>query len=204
MVELAGSLYLVSTAVFNIVAGIVAVRLLLLARSSGQRAEALLGAGIGLTATLGYGIMIFSMIARRLTADPANAPAIYTALTTLGWVAHNLGVMSMLAFVVHVFRPGIAWAGHLAGAMALVMWVGWSLYVYQGGMKGGGQTSGYWLSFTVIGTYPVWTGLEAGRYYAQMRRRVALGLADGLVANRFLLWALASASAHRPTSRPRR
>ncbi len=39
-----------------------------------------------------------------------------------------------------------------------------------------------------------WGSLEALRYHATMRRRLALGLADATVTNRFLLWSLACLS----------
>ena len=40
-----------------------------------------------------------------------------------------------------------------------------------------------------------WTGFESLRLYRQLRRRRALGLADGVVTNRFLLWGIAGCTA---------
>jgi len=40
-----------------------------------------------------------------------------------------------------------------------------------------------------------WSGAESASYYARVRRRVALDLADPIVANRFLLWAVAGFAA---------
>ena len=42
----------------------------------------------------------------------------------------------------------------------------------------------------VLGLYYVWTAFEGFRYYGMMKKRMALGLADAVVTNRFLLWAL--------------
>ena len=39
-----------------------------------------------------------------------------------------------------------------------------------------------------------WSALEALREYGMARRRLALGLGDPVVANRFLLWCLSGAS----------
>lgn len=39
-----------------------------------------------------------------------------------------------------------------------------------------------------------WAALEALVHYTKLRRRIVLGLADPLVANRLLLWALAALS----------
>src|SRR5262249_3663561 len=35
----------------------------------------------------------------------------------------------------------------------------------------------------------LWTGLESLRFHGMMRRRLAIGVGDPLVCNRFLLWA---------------
>jgi hypothetical protein len=40
-----------------------------------------------------------------------------------------------------------------------------------------------------------WAGLESGSYFVRARKRLRLGMIDATVANRFLLWALASGSA---------
>jgi hypothetical protein len=131
-------------------------------------------------------------IGRSLLADPSAAPALYAHLSTVGWVLHNIGVMCVIGFVVHVFRQGAVWARLLAVAMSITLWTGWGIYVSQGGMTDGIPRGGYWIAMAVVGTYPFWTAAESLSYYARMRRRVALGLGDQLVANRFLLWGLAS------------
>ena len=43
----------------------------------------------------------------------------------------------------------------------------------------------------IVGFSYVWTAIESFRYRAMLRRRVALGLAEPGLANRFLLWGLA-------------
>jgi hypothetical protein len=195
MTELAGSLYVVSTAAFAVIAAVVGIRLLLLSLQTGHAAERLLGLGLMLTASLGYGVMMVATIGRSTLADPSAAPAAYTGVYTAGWVFHNLGVMCLIGFVVHVFRQGAVWARVLAAAMWITLWTGWGIFVSNGGMVDGIPRSGYWIAFLVVGSYPFWTAAESFSYYAQMRKRVALGLSDRLVANRFLLWGLASLSA---------
>jgi hypothetical protein len=192
MGEFAGSLYVVSTAAFALIAAVVGIRLILLSVKTARLAERLLGLGVLLTAGLGYGVMMVPAIGRSMLEDPSAAPALYAHITTAGWVFHNLGVMCVIGFVVHVFRPRAVWAYVLALVMSITLWVGWGLYGRQGGMVDSLPHSGYWIVLTVVGTYPFWTAAESFSYYIRMRKRVALGLADGLVANRFLLWGLAS------------
>lgn len=185
----AGSLYLISTLVFGLVAGVIGVRLLLLSRRTGQTAERWLGGGLLCTAALGYTPMIIALSLRQANPDAAGW---LDAVTIAGWVVHNLGVVCMLTFVVKVFRANSAWARGLAFAMGAVLWVGWGLYVQQGGIATGRPTAGYWIAFATIGTYPFWSAFEAFRYHGLMRRRLALGMADAVVVDRFRLWGVAS------------
>jgi hypothetical protein len=194
MMALAGSLYVVSTAAFALTAGVVGIRLLLLSRRTGQMAERLLGLGLLLTVSFGYAVIMAGVIGRSMLPDPSAAPALYMHITTAGWIGHNIGVTFVLAFVVYVFRHGVAWARLLAVAVSITLWVGWAVYLSQGGMAHHLPEGGFWIVLAVIGTYPLWTATESFIYYARMRKRVALGLGDQLVANRFLLWGLASLS----------
>jgi hypothetical protein len=188
-VAFAGSFYLVSTTAFCLFCLVIGVRLLLLSRRTGGVPERLLGLALGATGGFGYGILIFVSLAHR-----ANGGAPSTLLTALGLVGkaiHDLGVLAMLGFILTVFRPNERWARALAGAMAVVLLVG-----YVGNAVTGGFTQSrpqgfwYWLGFAVIGTYPMWNAAESFRYHGLMRRRGALGLADPLVVNRFLLWGI--------------
>jgi hypothetical protein len=46
----------------------------------------------------------------------------------------------------------------------------------------------YWIGFLARQAGLVWMAVEAFRYRGLLKRRLRLGLADPLVANRFLLW----------------
>lgn len=188
---LAGLIYLASTAAFSILAIVVAIRLLALARRTKRVPERSLGMALGLTAGLGYGILIVGLVGRR-AAGWDDAPEFYTWIIGAGWIFHNLGVSFMLDFVRRVFRPGEAWAGILQVGLSIVLWGAWLMDALQGGLVAGRPGTYYWLCFAVIGTYPLWTAIEALHYWGMMRKRVQLGIADPLVANRFLLWAIAS------------
>jgi hypothetical protein len=191
MAAVAGSLYLVSTTAFCLFCLAIGVRLLLLARRTRGRPELLLGLGLGLTGGIGYGILIAVSLART-AAGAAPAPAL-TAWGLLGKGVHDVGVLAMLGFILTVFRPGETWARALAGAMAAVLLVGYVGNAVTGGFaESRPQGFWYWLGFSAIGTYPMWMAAEAFRYHGLMRKRSALGLADPVVVNRFLLWGIAS------------
>ena len=190
MASLAGSYYLVSTLAFCVISMVIGVRLALLSRRTGGRPERYLGTGIFLSGGIGYGLVIGSAIAgARLGPD---APAIHVVgLAGLG--VHHVGVAFSLAFVVKVFRPTERWALLLAAALVGVLAVSWLGLLASGGMpRPGGGSAWYWLGFSVMSTYPFWITIESLHYWALMRRRRALGLADPLVTNRFALYAAAS------------
>jgi hypothetical protein len=195
MLEIAGSLYLLATAAFSVMAITVGTRLVLLARRTGEAPERVLGSGLLLTGGLGYGLMIFGLIAGRQAAGDEEQAAVFTTLVCLGWILHNVGVVQMLRFVLLVFRPESRPARIAAVAMSAVLWIGWSLYVIQGGMTTGTPTSGFWIAFTVIGTYPFWMATESLRYHWRMRRQRRIGLGDPVVCDRFRLWTIASIAA---------
>jgi hypothetical protein len=173
---------------------VVAVRLLLLAKRTGQEPERLLGAAILCAAVLGYGVLIANLVLRADTA-PADVSTLAVFLSGAGRILHDVGVTLFLVFVVRVFRPDEAWAKALAGAMLALLWGGVGLGAAAGAFRYELDAVGrpaWWCEYAVIWTYSLWSMAESFRYWGAMRRRAAIGLADPVVANRFLLWGTSS------------
>jgi hypothetical protein len=99
--------------------------------------------------------------------------------------------LCMIAFTRVVFRPGEA-------AARVVTWL--LVGALLGGFLGGGLSGDWigvetnvawlWIEQLAIALIYGWATLEPLRYHLLMRRRVAHGLAEPVVANRFLLWSL--------------
>ena len=186
------SYQLVATAIFVLASAVVSGRLLLLARRTRERPERLLGLGILGTAVLGYGVLIAALILRGdsgiVTSDP-----LVRSLAAAGNIIHDLGVSMIVLFVLTVFRTSERWARGLAGLLLLALWgghLGWEL---SNGYRSSAPGDGFWwLRYSVIWIYPLWTMIESYRFYGLMRRRRAFGLADPLVTNRFFLWGSAA------------
>ena len=173
---------------------VVAARLLLLAGRTGQEPERLLGAAIGCSAVLGYGVLIANLVLRGDTA-PADVSALSVFLSGAGRILHDVGVTLFLVFVVRVFRPDEAWAKALAGGMLALLWGGVAVGAANGSFRYELEAVGrpaWWCEYAVIWTYSLWSMAESYRYWSAMRKRAAIGLADPVVANRFLLWGTAS------------
>lgn len=187
-------LHTAATLVFVAGSAVVGGRLLLLARHTRQAPELLLGAGIVCLAVLGYGVLIANLLVRGGSFEPEQATALARALSGTGKALHDVGVTLYLVFVLRVFRPEERWARLLAATMLALLWGGFVGSSLETGFRVEPVGSAFWLAeYAVIWTYPLWMAIESLRWWRLMRRRVALGLADPLVTNRFLLWGTGAA-----------
>jgi hypothetical protein len=173
---------LVSMLVSLIVGG----RLIRLAGRTHQAPELLIGLSLVL---LGCGWNALIAIGRQAVglADPLRV-----GLLVGGALCAIVGTTCLAIFNWRVFRPGVAWAGVLTGAVALSMiglcaaqtfGPGWLLFARE--------EQGPWTNVTWIGaaTY-AWSSFEASRHHRMLVRRQRLGLADPVVTNRVRLWTI--------------
>jgi hypothetical protein len=184
----------VATLAFVLGSAVVSLRLLALAYRTREAPELLLGSALLCTAVLGYGILIAELVVRGgLEVAPQDVPPLAVVLAGVGRFLHNVGVSLFLLFVVQVFRRHTPWAWALAGALALLLWGGFAVGAAQGGLRVDRVGSAAWFcEYAVIWSYQLWSMMESYRYWGLLRRRAALGLADPLVMNRFLLWGTGS------------
>jgi len=186
-------------AVFATIAGLfsvlaswfVGVRLLLLARRTGQVPELLLGLTLFLAGGCWSPLMAVGRQATTL-ADPVRG-----ALVVAGAVCGLAGMTSLAVFNWRVYRPHVAWSPALAGAIVLTLT---GVFVLQslgaGWVEFARSERGPWLigSWVGVGIYG-WASFEAWRQHGMQVRRGALGLADPVVTDRMRLWALAVSAA---------
>jgi hypothetical protein len=178
---LGGSLFFVATAA-------VAIRLLFLARRNRGLPELLLGLSFLLGGTIGAMVEVAG-----IAASEQLQPAQVGTLFMIGKLFGIGGLACSVVFIGWVFRRHERWAVvPAAGVIALAL-------VGFGGMAAAGTFSNglnaapwYWLELAARLGSPCWLGLEAGRYYLRMKRRMRLGLADPVVTDRFLLWTFAA------------
>ena len=97
----------------------------------------------------------------------------------------------------HVFRPGAAWARRISVAYPLLLS---ALFAWQTASPGWTELAtrgaGPWRAlpyFTLFGR--AWAATESLLFHAKLRRRLSLGLADPVTADRLRLWAIAMISA---------
>jgi hypothetical protein len=163
----------------------IGIRLLWLARRNRGLPELLIGFSILGIGPAGFALTIFAMLLG------SGRPALVFAVLATAQLAISAGAVSAYLFNWHVFRPA-APAARAAVVAALLCFA----VTFVGRWLSGGYTlpvrTDTWMlssSANVI-VCMLWGAFESLRYYALMRRRARLGLAEPLLVNRFLLWGL--------------
>jgi len=155
------------------------VRLLRLARASGGP-ERWLG-----LAFLCAGIAAFLL---PLAALDGISPAAARGIALAAQGGFSLAIAALAAFAWRVFRADSQLAARLAIALVTA-----NLFAGAAVIGAGLPVPVGPLGLVVIGVRSaalLWLFAESALYATRMRRRVRLGLADPVVANRFLLWSI--------------
>ncbi|HVP28207.1 MAG TPA: hypothetical protein VMW35_03510 [Myxococcota bacterium] len=140
---------------------------------------------------------IFSSVLYMGWVDPTlELPAAWRPpLQALHIAAHSAGLFGIWMFTWRTFRPDSTSARGVVLGVALVLVASFVLigiddhfavHIVPGPV--------YWFSLAVRVAGVVWMSAESFRYGALLRRRLRLGLADPLVANRFVLWGIWAAA----------
>ena len=173
---------------------IVGFRLLALGRRTRQQPELLMGLGLVLVAVLG-GPLAFVGRLPALVSTPFG-----DGLFAAGLAATQTGIALFCVFTWLVFRQGTLWATLLLVLAVGALGVEWLGLLHASAR---GRTLEEILPHTrpwgvaIVSTLALafgWTGCEAWAYHHRLRRQLALGLGDPIVANRMRLWAIAGFS----------
>ncbi|MDP6540081.1 MAG: hypothetical protein QF410_11105 [Planctomycetota bacterium] len=111
------------------------------------------------------------------------------ALNALGHLCLSLACVALFVFTREVFRPTEVWARNVLWGGTLGTFATFAMLFGDGGVSNEGATSVLLANAFRTVSY-LWCFVESRRYGQLMRRRLALGLADPVVANRFSLWAV--------------
>lgn len=183
--ELAGLLGFLAFAATSFVVGF---RLLAIGWRTGQLPELTIGGSFVLAGGLGG---LLGVIAARLEVLLDSPVQPVYAVSNL---AVQAGVALLAFFTWRVFRPREAWARLLFQACGAGLAASFLGRIALGDFRADAASALAWLELgTRIGVYS-WALAETLREYAAARRRCAIGLAQPLVANRFLLWGIGLAS----------
>jgi hypothetical protein len=182
----------ISTLASLIASSALAIRLLRLARRTGEVPELLMGGAFLAAGVIGYVLLLIG------TGGAQAMPAETARLFFLaGYAAISGGVILTYLFVWRVFRPASRVARVFVGIVCPTVAVTGLPFALPtldapGAPIEGVEFAVFWLGHTVRVACGAWGALEAGHYYLVMRRRMRLDLADPVVTNRIALWGLAS------------
>src|SRR5262245_38853910 len=182
-------LVLATVSVCSAVGTLIGARLLGVAHRTRQLPELLIGVAIFAYASLA----LPALLAMGMPGVPVGAARV---LQMVQQTANCVALTALFFFTWRVFRPDAAWArlATIAGiALALVAsWGSVSVAPATAGASAMPPEVRPWVSLMMLvwGGAFLWTGIESLRFHAKMRRRLAIGLGDPLVCNRFLLWAI--------------
>jgi hypothetical protein len=179
---------------FIVTVTIVGTRMLLLSRRTHGRHELLIGAGMVLIGAVATPINVVSGFGK--TVADMSLP-----LWLLGTFVTQIGIGLIYAFTWQVFRPNDAWGRAIVVGGVLFMVVGTAAagHALAAAPRAASAPlvarNGLFVGMVGYSGCFLWSAIEGFVQYANARKRLALGLADAVIANRFLLWGLFGLSA---------
>jgi len=192
LLRIAGIVSLVTMAA---VGSVVGTRLVLVARRTRGLPELAMGLGLLLVTVLGGPIAAVSRLPAMVSTPTGDL------LFGLGLVLVLSGVGLIYVFTWRVFRPDRGWAKAVLGMVVAALVVSWVGLVHANAQGSSLEEIlphtrpwGVAVVAMVAGAF-LWTAAESTSYHAALRRRLALGMSDPVVVDRFYLWALSGFSA---------
>lgn len=184
----------IGMATFVLTCAAVGLKLLTIAVRQGGLAVWSCGLAFSLIAFLGYPLPVVAGLGRGTVAE-MNLP-----LLLVGNWSSAAGMSLFFVFTAHVFRSQQAWARGLAGLL-IAAYVGVTSASSLAFLQAAPDADPFEVNWIyAIGIQLLccvcfgWISVEGLRQWRMSRRRLALGLADPVVSNRFLMWGLFGAS----------
>ncbi len=178
---------IVASVLMCLAGSIVGATLLRRALSTGVLADYLVAIGL-----LAYGLVAQGGRLLTLLLDPDSDPTLLFLARAYQTLGFGTVLVSLSLFTLLVFGRDTIWRMLLFAAISLtaVISCGVILDTLWRNAEGMGDSLKPWavnLGIAFLAAYS-WTASESLRYHGLMRRRSAVGLADPVVTNRFLLW----------------
>jgi len=171
---------------------VVGLRLLRLGARTRELPELAIGTALVLMGGIGYPLTAIARLAPSLSEDVRIVLFVFSLLLT--WI----GTVLLALFNLRVFRQKEAWARGLVVALALLTLVSFALECFTPGLRVAtlrNQGLGLRLFMGQLAIPLAWGAYESLHYWGLLRRRLKLGLADPVVADRMGLWGIGTLSA---------
>jgi len=180
----------VGVVAFGGVSLVVGVRLLALAARTRELPELAIGTGFVVGVLLGF-VPESLVYSSDLVAEAWVLP-----LVRMAEISIRVCAFAILVFTWRVFRPEARHAVVLVGGIGALLVVShWAAPYGARFADDPGQVAWSKAAFAARTAPLLWGMAESLRYWRASRRRMALGLADPMLTNRFLLWGIAMGAA---------
>jgi hypothetical protein len=161
-------------------------RLLLLAWRTGKQPELFAAMALLGISPFGFGLTVASTLLIPHSTLAANLLWAVAALSL------GIGTAGAFLFSYRVFHSGNERVRSAVACLVILLAALWFIEARLTAFEAAAPASAAtriadWLRSAAL----LWGGLEALQYWSRLRRRIAIGLANPIVARRFLLWGIA-------------
>lgn len=186
------ALGLIGVVAFALASATVGVRLLLLALRTRQAPELAMGIAFLVSGAIGFPLLTGASV----VLETGGSAGLAHALMALGTFSTFAGYVGLAIGCWRIYRPAERWPLAPIGlGVAVVLGASAVVAGSSGAESAGLRDFAFWCGVCVgISTF-AWNAVESFALHGQLRRRVALGLADPEVVNRVLMWGVGSAAA---------
>lgn len=184
-------LVLIGPTFFVVSSLVVGVRCLRLAMRTHELAETAIGITLLSASVVGYGLIGGLPFLPGLPAD------VVTVSNAVGDAGVSIGAAALCLFVWKTYRPTAWWAATLCIVSMSVLAVTTGAMIWTWGYERVYADRPWWyfLELSLQCLAFAWAAAEAFRYYRMLRKRCRIGLSEPEMADRFLMWGIAAASA---------
>ena len=177
-----------------VLAFVVGVRLLRIGLGDERRPELALAIyflASAFLSTVCQGLVYGGLIDPRIALDEQVGRVVLGS----GILCMAVGGAAVFLFTWQTFRRDSSWARWIAVAGSCLALGGFGFEaLHEGFAFRLVPGAGHWAAWLGRTAPMVWVTVESFRYWAVLRRRLRFGLADAVVANRFLIWGIWSAA----------
>src|SRR5262245_11725926 len=176
---------------FVVASLVVGLRLLVLAIRTGELPEFAVGLALLVMGGIGYPCAAIARGAAQLGLIAR------VALEAVAMGCMVLGTLGIAVFNWKVFRPLDRWAKALVYAFGALLVASYTWQAAAPGFAAAAENRGFGLHGLEVlaGFSLLWAAIESVGYALKLRKRMAIGLADPLVADRVKLWSFAIVAA---------
>ena len=180
---------LLPLALFMLTSLVVSIRLVVLWRQTRKLPELLLATALFSTGFLAYAVGTASKLLTTASVDTRRS------LTMIMMTIECIGIVALIAFALRVFHRGKKWPAAFAALLCAFVAAAVCAEVLSGEFlryTDSERISGLYvpLGLAARGSGPAWMAFECFRYYAKLRRQLAIGLVPRLVVDRVLAWGI--------------